>query len=349
MSDVAEARVAVIAGDGIGPEVISAAQEVLAATGVALHYEDIPVSTRRYLREGLLLTDEDLADIRRCDAVLLGAVGDPAVPAGIMERDVLLRLRFELDLGLNIRPVRLLPGTVSPVSSATPDTVDMVFVRENTEGPYAGTGGRLRRGTAADMALQDSVNTVAAVDTAVAYAFELAESRRQRLTWVHKTNVLVHAGGLWADVVAAHTPLHPGVTVEYQHADAACIHLLQRPADYDVIVTDNLFGDILTDLAGAIGGGVGLMPSANFTPGSDNPGLFEPIHGSAPDIAGLGIANPTGAVLSAAMMLRHLGFAAQATAVEDAVVRVAAAGRASGRTQDIVAALIDELEPAHAP
>ncbi len=345
---MADRTVAVIAGDGIGPEVIAAAQQVLAATGVVLDYHAIPVSAARYLREGVLLTDDDLIAIRACDAVLLGAVGDPAVPPGVMEREVLLRLRFELDLGLNIRPVRLLPGTSSPAVAATPETVDMVFVRENTEGPYAGTGGRLRRGTSAEIAMQDSVNTVVAVDRAVGYAFELASTRRGKVTWIHKTNVLLHAGGLWSDVVAGHSAQHPNVAVEYQHADAACIHLLQRPGDYDVVVTDNLFGDILTDLAGAIGGGVGLMPSANITPGSASPGLFEPIHGSAPDIAGKGIANPLGAVLSAAMMLRELGFGGQATAVEQAVVRVAAAGAAAGRTADTVSALIAELEPARA-
>lgn len=348
MSEPTPPTVAVIAGDGIGPEVIAAAQQVIAATGVELEYLDIPVSAARYLREGVLLTDGDLTAIRGCAAVLLGAVGDPAVPPGVMEREVLLRLRFELDLGLNLRPVRLLPGTASPAVAATPETVDMVFVRENTEGPYAGTGGRLRSGTPVETALQDSVNTWAAVDRAVGYAFELARARRGKLTWIHKTNVLLHAGGLWSDVVAEHSRRHPAVEVEYQHADAACIHLLQRPGDYDVVVTDNLFGDILTDLAGAIGGGVGLMPSANITPGSSNPGLFEPIHGSAPDIAGKGIANPLGAILSAALMLRELGFGAQAGAVESAVLVAAAAGRTSGATADTVSAVIGELEPAHA-
>jgi 3-isopropylmalate dehydrogenase len=342
MTAASSRTIGVVAGDGIGPEVVGAARTVLDSLGLPLRYVDVPVSAGRYLASGELLTDDDLSVLRGTDAILLGAVGHPDVPSGILERKVLLRLRFELDLGLNIRPVRLLPGQTSVVTTASPETVDWIFVRENTEGPYAGTGGRFRRGTDGEVALQDSVNTRVGVRRAVEHAFGLAAERRQHLTWVHKTNVLLHAGGLWADVVAETAPRFPDVTVEYQHADALCIHLLLRPERYDVIVTDNLFGDLLTDLAAAIGGGIGNMPSANFTPGR-SPGLFEPIHGSAPDIVGQGIANPTGAVLSAALLLRTIGFPAEADQVEAAVVAAAAAGRLTGTTETMTAAIVREL------
>ena len=336
-------RISVVGGDGIGPEVIAAARQVLDATGVALEYVEVPVSATRYLQTGELLPDADLATLRGTDAILFGAVGHPEVPPGIMERDLLLRLRFEFDLGLNVRPVKLLPGQSSLVSTATPETVDWIFVRENTEGPYVGTGGRFRRGSEHEVAVQDSLNTRHGIRRAAEYAFGLAEQRRGKLTWSHKTNVMLHAGGLWADVIAEVATLHPNVELEYQHADAMTIHLIRRPQDFDVIVTDNLFGDLLTDLGGEIGGGVGLMPSANFTPGSALPGLFEPIHGSAPDIAGQGIANPTGAVLSAALMLRALGFQAEATSVEQAVHAAAVAGGLSGNTGSVTAAIVSAL------
>jgi 3-isopropylmalate dehydrogenase len=335
--------VSVIGGDGIGPEVVAAAREVLDATGLPLEYAELPVSAGRYRSTGVLVTDEDMAAMRGTDAVLLGAVGHPEVPPGIMERELLLRIRFEFDLGVNLRPVRLLPGARSLVSTAGPDTVDWMFVRENTEGAYSGTGGRFRRGTPDEVALQDSVNTYKGVRRAVDYAFALAETRRKRLTWTHKTNVLLHAGHLWGDVVAEVAAAHPSVEVEYQHADAMCIHLIRRPQDFDVIVADNLFGDLLTDLAGEIGGGVGLMPSANMNPGSAVPGMFEPIHGSAPDIAGQGIANPTGAILSAALLVRSLGFDDAGSAIETAVRDAAAAGQLVGRTVDMTAAVVDRV------
>lgn len=345
MAEHAPLRIGVIAGDGIGPEVIAATQEVIAAAGVDLHYVDIPVSARRYLRDGLLLTDEDLEQISSVHAVLLGAVGDPQVQSGILEREVLLRLRFSLDLALNIRPVRLLPGATTPLAGVTPERVDMIFVRENTEGPYAGTGGRFRRGTRSEVALQDSVNTDTGVRRAVRHAFGLAQSRRLHLTWIHKTNVLRHAGGLWEDVISDVSADFPEVTVDYQHADAACIHLLHRPESYDVVVTDNLFGDLLTDLAGAIGGGVGLMPSANLSVDGRSPGIFEPIHGSAPDIAGQGVANPIGAVLAGALMLDDLGLAEDAVRITGGVTDAATAGVLRGTTRHITDAIIHCLTP----
>jgi 3-isopropylmalate dehydrogenase len=290
-------HVGVIGGDGIGPEVIAEALKVVRAAGVALDTVDYDLGGARYLRDGTVLPDEVLEEWRGLDALLLGAVGTPGVPPGLIERGLLLKMRFELDLYINQRPF-LHPET----------GVDMVVIRENTEGPYVGEGGVLRRGTPHEVATQGSVNTRMGVERCVRYAFELAESRpRKHLTLVHKTNVLTFAGDLWQrtfDEVAAD---HAAVTTAYNHVDAACIYFVQSPQQYDVVVTDNLFGDILTDLGGAVSGGIGFASSGNLNPARTGPSMFEPVHGSAPDIAGQNKANPVAAILSAALMLDHLG------------------------------------------
>jgi 3-isopropylmalate dehydrogenase len=295
MTNSQQHRIAVIGGDGIGPEVTAEALKVVRAAGVAIDTVDFDLGGDRYIRTGEVLTDADLDELRTFDAILLGAVGRPDIPPGVLERGLLLRMRFELDLYVNLRPF-------------VGDGVDMVVIRENTEGTYAGEGGFLRKGTPHEIATQGSVNTRLGVERCVRYAFELAQSRpRKHLTLVHKTNVLTFAGDLWQrtfDIVAAE---FSDVATAYNHVDAACIYFVQDPGRYDVIVTDNLFGDILTDLGGAISGGIGLASSANLNPARTGPSLFEPVHGSAPDIAGTGQANPVAAILSAALMLDYLG------------------------------------------
>jgi 3-isopropylmalate dehydrogenase len=306
-------RIGVIGGDGIGPEVVAEALKCLDAAGVA--YEPVPVDLggARYLRTGEVLPDDELERIRGLDAVLLGAVGTPEVPPGVLERGLLLRMRFELDLYVNLRPF-LARG------------IDMVVVRENTEGSYAGEGGFLRKGTPHEIATQGSVNTRMGVERCVRFAFELAKSRDKRnVTLVHKTNVLTFAGDLWQrvfDIVAAE---YADVTTAYQHVDAACISFVADPGRYDVIVTDNLFGDILTDLGGAVAGGIGRAASANLNPDRTAPSVFEPVHGSAPDIAGTGRADPRAAIMSAAMMLEFLD-------ESDACARI---GKAVAATDDV--------------
>jgi 3-isopropylmalate dehydrogenase len=290
-------RIAVIGGDGIGPEVVAEALKVVRAAGVELDTTDFDLSGARYLRDGTVLPDEVLEEIRGFDAILLGAVGTPEVPPGVIERGLLLKMRFALDQYVNLRPFSL-----------PEKDIDFLVVRENTEGSYAGEGGTLRKGTPHEIATQGSVNTRHGVERVIRYAFELAQSRpRKHLTLVHKTNVLTFAGDLWQrtfDIVAAE---YPDVATAYNHVDAACIYFVQDPQRYDVIVTDNLFGDILTDLGGAVSGGIGFASSGNLDPTHQAPSLFEPVHGSAPDIAGQAKANPIAAVLSAAMMLDVLG------------------------------------------
>jgi 3-isopropylmalate dehydrogenase len=306
-------RVAVIGGDGIGPEVCAEALKVVTAAGVSLDTVDFDLGAARYLRDGSVLPDEVLEELRGFDAILLGAIGPPvgdtSVPPGTLERGLLLRLRFELDLYVNLRPFTGVPGSIA-------DGADFVVIRENTEGTYAGEGGFLRKGTAAEVATQGSVNTRMGVERCVRFAFDLARSRpRQHLTLVHKTNVLTFAGDLWQRTVNEVAPEFPEVSRDYNHVDASCIYLVEQPARYDVIVTDNLFGDILTDLAGAVSGGIGFAASANLNPDRTGPSLFEPVHGAAHDIAGQGIANPLAAIHSAALMLDHLGY-------EDAAGRI---------------------------
>jgi len=297
--------VAVIGGDGIGPEVLVEALKVVAAAGVRLDTTDYELGAAHYLKTGEVLPDATLDELRSFDAILLGAVGPPVgsteVPPGLLERGLLLRLRFELDLYVNLRPFVGTPGAPSP-------DCDFVVVRENTEGTYAGEGGFLRRGTPHEVATQGSVNTRMGVERCVRFAFDLAARRPAgHLTLVHKTNVLTFAGDLWQRVVDEVAGEHPGVRCDYNHVDAACIYLVEQPGRYDVIVTDNLFGDILTDLAGAVAGGIGYAASGNLNPARTGPSLFEPVHGAAHDIAGTGRANPLAAVRSAAMMLEHLG------------------------------------------
>ncbi|MDQ3627347.1 MAG: 3-isopropylmalate dehydrogenase [Actinomycetota bacterium] len=317
---------AVVGGDGIGPEVTAQALTVLDAVGPRHGISFVPTSydlgAQRYLDTGEVLPDAVLEEIRGHDAILLGAVGgrpgDPNLPPGLLERGLLLRLRFELDHYVNLRPSVLLPGTVSPL--AEPGDIDFVVVREGTEGPYAGTGGTIRAGTPAEIATEVSVNTAYGVERVVRDAFLRASARpRAHLTLVHKTNVLAFAGALWSRVVAAIAPEFPQVSVDYLHVDAATMFLTTEPTRFDVIVTDNLFGDILTDLAAAVTGGIGLAASANINPERTAPSMFEPVHGSAPDIAGQHRADPTAAILSAALLLDHLGEPQAATDVEHAV------------------------------
>jgi 3-isopropylmalate dehydrogenase len=294
-------RIAVIGGDGIGPEVTAEALKVVRATGVDISTTDFDLGGERYLRTGDVLPDDELESLRGYDAILGGAVGTPEVPPGVLERGLLLKMRFALDLYINLRPFKA-------GANRHNDGVDFYVVRENTEGSYAGEGGLLRSGTHNEIATQGSVNTRMGVERCIRYAFDLAASReRKHLTLVHKTNVLTFAGDLWQrtfDIVARD---YPSVETGYNHVDAACIYFVQDPQRYDVIVTDNLFGDILTDLGGAIAGGIGRAASANLNPERTGPSFFEPVHGSAPDIAGQGKADPRAAITSAAMMLEFLG------------------------------------------
>ncbi|GAB3259462.1 3-isopropylmalate dehydrogenase [Alteromonas gracilis] len=338
-------KLAVIAGDGIGPEVTAEALKVLAATGVSYDATDYALGAERYLATGEVLPDSVLAEIREHDAILLGAVGgkpnDPNLPPGILERGLLLRLRFELDHYVNLRPSRIYPGAVSPL--ADPGEVDFVVVREGTEGPYTGNGGALRVGTPAEVATEVSVNTAYGVERVVRDAFRRAQKRRGRLTLVHKTNVLVHAGSLWWRITQAVAAEFPDVTVDYMHVDATMIFLATDPARFDVIVTDNLFGDIVTDLAAAVTGGIGLAASGNVNPDRTTPSMFEPVHGSAPDIAGQQKADPTAAISSVALLLDHVGEDKAARRVEEAVIADLSArepGRTTAQTGDAIAALV---------
>ncbi|MEV7758568.1 3-isopropylmalate dehydrogenase [Microbacterium sp. NPDC089180] len=330
-------KLAVIPGDGIGPEVVAEAVKVLdavtAESDVVFDKTPFSLGAGRYLETGDTLTDDDLAAIAGHDAILLGAVGgvpgDPRLKDANIERGLLLKLRFELDHYVNLRPSKLYPGAAGPL--ADPGDIDFVVVREGTEGPYVGNGGAIRRGTPHEVANETSVNTAYGVERVVRYAFALAERRRRTLTLVHKTNVLVHAGGMWKRIVDAVASEFPGVDVDYLHVDAATIFLVTNPGRFDVIVTDNLFGDILTDLAGAVTGGIGLAASGNINPDGAFPSMFEPVHGSAPDIAGSQKADPTAAILSVALLLDHLGLTDESArvtrAVEDDI-----AGREGSRT-----------------
>jgi 3-isopropylmalate dehydrogenase len=307
-------KVGVIGGDFIGPEVTAEAVKALDATGVPYEATTFDLGWQRYERDGAVLPDDDLEAIRALDAVLLGAVGArPGEGAGIVERGILLRLRFELDLYVNLRPF------VAAADARNPD-IELTVIRENTEGVYAGEGGFLRKGTPHEVATQGSVNTRMGVERCVRFAFDLArDTERKHLTLVHKTNVLTFAGDLWQrtfDEVAAE---YPEVDTAYNHVDAACIYFVQDPGRYDVIVTDNMFGDIITDLGGAVAGGIGRSASANLNPARTGPSLFEPVHGSAPDIAGTGAADPRAAISSVAMMLEFLGEVDAAARVRDAV------------------------------
>ncbi|HVB93116.1 MAG TPA: 3-isopropylmalate dehydrogenase [Acidimicrobiales bacterium] len=310
-------KVGLIGGDGIGPEVVAEALKVVTAAGVSLATSDYDLGADRFLRTGEVLPDSVLEELRRQDAILLGAIGPPVgstdVPPGTLERGLLLRLRFDLDLYVNMRPFTGVPGALAP-------DCDFVVIRENTEGTYAGEGGFLRKGTPFEVATQGSVNTRHGAERCARFAFELSAKRpRRQLTLVHKTNVLAYAGDLWNRTVNEVASDYPDVVHDYNHVDATCIYLVENPGRYDVIVTDNLFGDIITDLAGAISGGIGYAASANLNPARTGPSLFEPVHGAAHDIAGTGKANPAAAIRSAALMLDHLGEVAAAERVTKAV------------------------------
>lgn len=317
-----EYKIAVIGGDGIGPEVTAIALEairrVTAGSGVEFKTTEFDLGARRYLATGETLTDADLDSLKNHDAILLGAIGDPKVPSGVLERQLLLKLRFTFDHYVNLRPTKLYPGVVSPL--AEPGNVDFVVVREGTEGPYVGNGGAIRVGTPNEVANEVSVNTAFGVERLVRHAFELASTRdRKKVTLVHKNNVLVHAGWLWQNTVNRVAEEFPAIKHDYLHIDAATIFMVTDPERFDVIVTDNLFGDIITDLAAAIGGGIGLGASGNINPEGTFPSMFEPVHGSAPDIAGKNIADPTAAILSAALLLEHLKNPVAAARIENAV------------------------------
>jgi 3-isopropylmalate dehydrogenase len=344
-------KLAVIPGDGIGPEVIAEALKVLdvvaPSTDLSIEKTHFSLGAERYLATGDVLSDEDLAAISSHEAILLGAVGgkpgDARIPAGIIERGLLLKLRFSLDHYVNLRPTVIFPGVTSPL--AHPGKVDFVVVREGTEGPYVGNGGVLRKGTPAEIANELSVNTAFGVERVVRHAFELAAKReRKKLTLVHKTNVLVNAGALWSRIVDAVAAEYPQVSVDYLHVDAATIFFVTDPSRFDVIVTDNLFGDILTDLAAAISGGIGLAASGNINPTNAYPSMFEPVHGSAPDIAGQQKADPTAAILSVALLLEHFGYGPAAQRINDAVAAdLAERGAEVRRTSEVGDAIVARL------
>jgi len=327
-------KLAVIAGDGIGPEVIGEALQVLDAVLPGVDKTNYDLGARRYHATGEVLPEGVIDELRTHDAILLGAIGDPSVPSGVLERGLLLKTRFALDHHVNLRPSRLYSGVISPLAGNP--AIDFVVVREGTEGPYTGTGGSIRTGTPHEVATEVSLNTAFGVERVVRYAFALAAKRRNHLTLVHKTNVLAFAGGLWSRVVSEVGAEYPDVEVAYQHIDAATIYMVTDPGRFDVIVTDNLFGDIITDLAAAVSGGIGLAASGNIDATGTNPSMFEPVHGSAPDIAGQGIADPTAAVMSVALLLNHIGEDVAAARVDAAVAdHLATRGEATLSTREV--------------
>ena len=335
-------RLAVIGGDGIGPEVVAEGLKVLDAVLPDVARTDYDLGASAWRRTGEALPASVLAELEGHDAILLGAIGDPSVPPGVLERGLLLRLRFALDHHVNLRPVRLFPGVTSPVGDKA---IDMVVVREGTEGPYVGNGGVLRQGTPHEIATEVSLNTAYGVERVVRDAFARARARpRRHLTLVHKTNVLVHAGGLWKRVFDEVATEFADVAVDYQHVDAASMFFVTQPERFDVVVTDNLFGDILTDIGAAIGGGIGLAASGNIDATRTHPSMFEPVHGSAPDIAGQAKADPTATVLSVALLLEHLGHTDAARRVEAAVAADLLARPAAARsTSEVGDALLARL------
>jgi 3-isopropylmalate dehydrogenase len=339
-------KLAVIGGDGIGPEVVAEGLKVLDVVlpGVEkVHYD---LGATAYHRTGETLPASVVPELKAVDAILLGAIGDPSVPPGVLERGLLLKLRFLLDHHVNLRPVKLYPGVTGPLAALSPDrgAIDMVVVREGTEGPYVGNGGSMRTGTPHEVATEVSINTAYGVERVVRDAFQRAQKRRGHLTLVHKTNVLVNAGGLWKRVFDEVHADFADVEVGYQHVDAASMFFVTDPGRFDVVVTDNLFGDIITDIGAAIGGGIGLAASGNLDVSRTNPSMFEPVHGSAPDIAGQQKADPTATVLSVAMLLDHLGHTEAAARVESAVAKdLATRGndvRSTSEVGDALAALV---------
>ena len=315
-------KLGVIGGDGIGPEVVAEGLKVLdkigTQIGVSFERQNFDLGAGLWHRTGEVLPESVMSDLSKCDVILLGAIGDPSVPSGILERGILLKIRFAFDHYINLRPARLYPNVQSPLS--TKDEIDFVVVREGTQGPYVGAGGVLAEGTAQEIATEESLNTRHGVERTIRYAFELAGTRkRKKLTLVHKNNVLVRAGSLWTRAFNEVAKEYPGITTDYIHVDAASMFFVSNPGRFDVVVTDNLFGDILTDIAAAVCGGIGLAASGNINPTGAFPSMFEPVHGTAPDIAGKGIADPTATILSVAMLLNHLGYTEAGAKVEAAV------------------------------
>ncbi|REK85744.1 3-isopropylmalate dehydrogenase [Streptomyces inhibens] len=329
-------RLAVIPGDGIGQEVVAQGLKVLTAVlpqDIKLETKEYDLGAKRWHATGETLPDAELESLKQHDAILLGAIGDPSVPSGVLERGLLLKLRFAFDHFVNLRPSKLFPNTATPLAGR-PD-IDFVVVREGTEGPYTGNGGSLRTGTPAEVATEVSVNTAYGVERVVRDAYERANARpRKKLTLVHKNNVLVYAGHMWKNIFDKVGQEYPEVTTDYLHVDAATIFFVTQPERFDVIVTDNLFGDILTDLAAAVTGGIGLAASGNINPTGEFPSMFEPVHGSAPDIAGTGKADPTATILSVALLLRHLGFEQQAARIEEVVAADLEARDGTARSTD---------------
>jgi 3-isopropylmalate dehydrogenase len=317
-----EIKLGVIGGDGIGPEVVAEGLKVLdkigTQIGVSFERQNFDLGAGLWHRTGEVLPESVMTDLAKCDVILLGAIGDPSVPSGILERGILLKIRFAFDHYINLRPARLYPNVQSPLS--TKDEIDFVVVREGTQGPYVGAGGVLAEGTSQEIATEESLNTRHGVERTIRYAFELAGTRkRKKLTLVHKNNVLVRAGSLWTRAFNEVAKEYPGIATDYIHVDAASMFFVSNPGRFDVVVTDNLFGDILTDIAAAVCGGIGLAASGNINPTGTFPSMFEPVHGTAPDIAGKGIADPTATILSVAMLLNHLGYKEAGAKVEAAV------------------------------
>ena len=335
-------NLAVIAGDGIGPEIITEAQRVLQRAceldSIRVDSTDYKLGAEHWLKTGETLPESTMESLKQHDAILFGAIGanprSGKIPSGLIEREMLLKLRFSFDHYINLRPARLYPGAVSPLRN--PGEIDFVVVREGTEGPYVGNGGTIRGGTDAEIATEVSINTAHGVRRLIRYAFKLAQSRRKKLTLIHKTNVLVHAGRLYTRLFEEIGREFPEVQTDYLHVDAATIFMTTDPSRFDVIVTDNLFGDILTDQAGAVTGGIGYAASGNINAVGEFPSMFEPVHGSAPDIAGQNKANPTAAILAGAMLLRHLGYESTAVRIEDAVEADMRANGARARGTDEV-------------
>jgi 3-isopropylmalate dehydrogenase len=332
--------IALIPGDGIGTEVVAEAVKVLKAvsqmTGSEFVTTEYDLGARRYNSTGELLPESVIEELRTHDAILLGAIGDPSVPPGVLERGVLLPLRFIMDHHVNLRPVKLYPGVAGPLAGKTPSDIDFVVCREGTEGPYVGAGGVLRKDTPQEVAVEESLNTAFGVERIVRDAFERASKRRKHVTLVHKTNVLVNAGSLWKRTFDRVAREYPDVSVDYQHVDAAAMYFITDPERFDVVVTDNLFGDILTDIGAAIVGGIGLAASGNIDPSRSNPSMFEPVHGSAPDIAGQGKADPTATIMSLAMLLDHIGETEAAGWVEQAVAHDLATRPAESRSTALI-------------
>ncbi len=348
-------KLGVVAGDGVGPEVMAEGLETLslAAQLESLHYELVPfeLGGERFLRTGEVLPAAEIERLRGCDAILLGAVGHPDVPPGILERGILLRLRFDFHQYVNLRPIHLYPGVEGPIRGKGPDEIDMIVVRENNEDLYVGAGGFTRKGTSEEVAIQTSINTRAGVERTVRFAFELARRRgeqgffrglaapdrrqgfKRQVTLVAKTNVLTFAHDLWMRAFTEVAAGYPDVKADYQHVDACCMRMVINPERFDVIVTTNMFGDIITDLGAVLQGGMGLAASANLNPERTAPSMFEPVHGSAPDIAGKGVANPLAAILSVAMMFDHLDFPRAGDRIRSAVQRVLS--RPAPRTADM--------------